>query len=92
MRRGWYSRRGGIHCVRRGVLTKRRYTLRAEGVVLTKREYTSRVEGVYTLDIIGERSEPPLSVELSEFSLYLSILVNATALGSLIRPRAVTRL
>ena len=32
-----------------------------------------------------------MSVELSEFSLYLYILVNATALGSLIRPRAVTR-
>ena len=39
--------------------------------------------------IIGERSEPPLSVELSEFSLYLYILENATALGSRIPPHAV---
>ena len=31
--------------------------------------------GIYIYIIIGERSEPPLSVELSEFSLYLYIYI-----------------
>ena len=31
--------------------------------------------GKFSREIIGERSEPPLSVELSEFSLYLYIYI-----------------
>ena len=43
-------------------------------------------------NIIGERSEPPLSVELSEFSLYLYIIIFIYIFQAVRRARAVNAL
>ena len=42
--------------------------------------------------IIGERSEPPLSVELSKFSLYLYIYIFIYIFQAVRRARAVNAL